>query len=48
MPLELFLMWIQEQYNLQWLAHKGHIHLKMRRAVWGLLQAGILANKPLR
>ncbi len=25
----------------------GYVHLEMRRAVWGLLQAGILANKRL-
>jgi hypothetical protein len=48
MPLELFPIWIQEQYNLKMLAYKGFVHLEMRRAVWGLLQAGILANKLLR
>jgi hypothetical protein len=26
----------------------GWVHLEMRRAVWGLPQAGILANKKLR
>ncbi len=45
MPLNLFPVWIQEQYDLQKLAYKGYVHLKMRQAVWGLLQAGILANK---
>ena len=29
-------------------ALNGYIHLEMRRAVWGLPQAGILANKCLR
>jgi hypothetical protein len=48
MPLDLFPMWIQEQYNLQQLAHKGYIHLEMQKAVWGLPQAGILANKRFR
>jgi hypothetical protein len=41
MPLDLFPTWIQKQYNLQRLAYKGFVHLEMRRAVWGLPQAGI-------
>jgi hypothetical protein len=48
MPLELFLIWIQEQYNLKMLAYKGFEHLEMQRAIWGLPQAGILTNKCLR
>ena len=48
MPLDLFPLWIQEQYDLKALAYNGFIHLEMRRAVWGLPQAGILANKRLR
>jgi hypothetical protein len=48
MPLELFLIWIQEQCNLKMLPYKGFMHLEMQRAVWGLPQAGILANKQLR
>jgi hypothetical protein len=48
MPLELFLIWIQEQYNLKMLAYKGFVHLEMQRAVWGLPQAGIPANKCLQ
>jgi hypothetical protein len=48
MPLDLFPVWIQEQYNLQRLAHNGYVHLEMQQAVWGLPQAGILANKHLR
>jgi hypothetical protein len=47
MPLTLFLSWIQEQYNLAALAYKGFVNLEMRWAVWGLPQAGILANKCL-
>ena len=46
-PLDLFPVWIKEQYNLNTLAYKGFVHLEMRRAVWGLPQAGILANKRL-
>jgi hypothetical protein len=48
MPLELFPIWIQDQYNLKMLAYKGFVHLEMQRAIWGLPQAGILANKQLR
>jgi hypothetical protein len=47
-PLELFPLWIVEQYKLLTKVHRGHIYLEMRRAVWGLPQARILANKLLR
>jgi hypothetical protein len=47
MPLDLFPIWIQNQYNLNALAYKGYVYLEMRRVVWGLPQAGILANKCL-
>jgi hypothetical protein len=43
-----YFLWIQEQYNLKVSAYKGYVHLEMGRAVWGLPQAGILANKRLR
>jgi hypothetical protein len=48
MPLSLFPLWIQEQYNMVALALDGYVHLEMIWAVWGLLQAGIMANKRLR
>ena len=48
MPLDLFPEWTQKQYDLKRLALHGFVHLEMRRAVWGLPQAGILANKRLR
>jgi hypothetical protein len=44
-PLALFLDWIKKQYNLDSLVLNGFVFLKMHRAVWGLPQAGILANK---
>ncbi len=44
-PLTLFPVWTIEQYNLHKLALDGWVYIKMRRAVWGLSQAGILANK---
>jgi hypothetical protein len=47
-PLTLFPIWIIEQYDLKKHALNGFVHLEMRRAVWGLPQAGILANKRLR
>jgi hypothetical protein len=47
-PLELFPPWIVAQYDLLTKVHRGHIYLEMRRVVWGLPQARILANKLLR
>ncbi len=47
-PVELFPIWIQEQYNLKVLGYKGFVHLEMQKAVWDLPQAGILENKRLR
>jgi hypothetical protein len=46
--LALFLDWIKKQYNLDSLALNGFVFLEMRHAVWGLPQAGILANKLLQ
>ena len=36
-----------KQYGLEKHKHNGYIFLEIHRAVWGLLQAGILANKKL-
>ena len=47
-PLTLFPKWIIEQYDLLRHAKDGMVHIEMRRAVWGLPQAGILSNKKLR
>ncbi len=47
-PLALFPLWIVGQYDLSKHQMDGWVHLEMRRAVWGLPQAGILANKKLR
>jgi hypothetical protein len=46
--LDLFPMWIVDQYNLKKHSKNGWVYLEMHRAVWGLLQAGNLANKRLR
>jgi hypothetical protein len=45
-PLSLFPLWMIEQFNLKKLALDGWVYIEMIRAVWGLPQAGILANKP--
>jgi hypothetical protein len=47
-PLTLFPQWTVNQYKLNTHALNGFVYLEMRRAVWGLPQAGILANKLLR
>jgi hypothetical protein len=47
MPLNLFPIWIIEQYDLTKHAKDGWVHLKMQCTVWGLPQAGILANNCL-
>jgi hypothetical protein len=47
-PLGLFPPWIVEQYDLSNHHMDGWVHLEMRCAIWGLPQAGILANKKLR
>jgi hypothetical protein len=47
-PLTLFLEWTIEQYNLNMMGLDSWLYIEMRRAVWGLPQAGILANKNLR
>ncbi len=47
MPLALFPDWIKQQYNLGKFAYHGFVYLEMRCAVFGLPQAGILANELL-
>jgi hypothetical protein len=47
-PLAYFPPWIVNQYNLNLHALNGKVHLELRRVVWILLQAGILANKQLQ
>ncbi len=48
MPINLFPPWIIKQYGLHNKIVGGYIYLQMRKAVWGLPQAGILANKLLQ
>jgi hypothetical protein len=47
-PLALFPSWIVEQYDLAKHQKDRWVYLEMRQAVWGLPQAGILANTKLR
>jgi hypothetical protein len=47
-PYALFPQWTIEQYGLDKHEHNGYIFLELRQAVWGLPQAGILANKKLK
>ncbi len=47
MPILLFPDWIVKQYDLTKHILNSFIYLEMRHAVWGLPQAGILANKLL-
>jgi hypothetical protein len=48
MTILLFPEWTIIQYELQKYVNNGFIYLEMRRKVWGLPQAGIVANKLLR
>ena len=48
MPLSVFPEWIKKQYKLDKHAQNGFVYLQIERAIWGLPQARILANKLLR
>jgi hypothetical protein len=48
MPLSFFPSWTREQYSLDKNAINGFVYIELRHAIWGLPQAGILANKLLR
>lgn len=47
-PLELFPEHIRQQYKLYEKNKNGFVYLEIRRAIYGLPQGGILANKLLR
>jgi hypothetical protein len=47
-PLKLFPTHITDQYKLREKTKNGHIYVKIRKAIYGLPQAGILANKLLK
>jgi hypothetical protein len=46
-PLSYFPALTVEQYNLIECAYNGYVYIEMQHALWGLPQAGILANKHL-
>ena len=48
MPLSIFPQATIEQYDLDKHAKNGFVYLEIRKAIYGLPQAGILANKLLR
>jgi hypothetical protein len=48
MPLSLFPSWTRGQYNLEKHTKNGFVYIELCRTIWGLPQAGILANKLLR
>jgi hypothetical protein len=47
-PIGLFPEHIINQYNLATHVHKGFVYVEIRKAIYGLPQAGILANQLLR
>ncbi len=48
MPLKIIPEHIIEQYNLHEKAKNGYVYMEIRRAMYGLPQAGILANRLLK
>jgi hypothetical protein len=46
-PLNLIPQEIQDEYNLLPLAHNDYIYVEIQKGMYGLPQAGILANKLL-
>ena len=48
MPLSLFPEWTRKQYNLEEHALNGHVYWEIRSAIYGLPNAGRLANLRLR
>ena len=47
-PLHLFPQHTIDQYNLQTHAKNGKVYFEIQKAIYGLPQAGILANKLLQ
>ena len=48
MPIDVFPEHTKKQYNLDQHVKNGYVYLEIRRSVYGLPQAGVLANKLLR
>ena len=47
LPINLISEEIIAKYKLLPLVHNGHVYMEIRRGMYGLPQAGILANKLL-
>jgi hypothetical protein len=47
MPITLIPQEIIDEYNLHPLVHNGHVYMEIRRGMYGLPQAGIIANQLL-
>jgi hypothetical protein len=47
LPLAILPQEIIEAYNLNTIAHNGHVYVEIRPGVYGLPQAGIIANQLL-
>ena len=48
MDLNLFPQEFRDEYNLDAIAKNGHVFMEIRKGMYGLPQAGILANKLLK
>ena len=47
LPLEIIPAEIIQQYKLQYLAHKGFLHIEIQKGVYVLPQAGTISNDKL-
>ena len=47
-PIELFPQEVIEEYDLMKLVHNGFIFMEIRKGMYGLPQAGTIANKQLQ
>ena len=47
-PLTMFPDHVAQQYQLQGKKNNGFVYVEIRKAIYGLLHAGVLANKVLK
>ena len=48
LPIALLPQEIIDQYHLQDKVHNGYVYVEIRKGMYGLPQAGIIANKKLK
>ena len=48
LPLNLFPPAFSDQYNIHKLQHNQKIYIKIKKVIYGLPQAGLLANQKLQ